>query len=115
MSVAASVLGYAGLGFLTRCYALGLQKRNIFESESPQSLRLDSSEPVSDASNFFVWGWKTDLGGHAMLMTAFGGLGYYIHGLEGRQLELIAHKKEQILKNRERLAGGSSQSNDDEE
>lgn len=27
MSVAASVLGYAGLGFLTRCYALGLQKR----------------------------------------------------------------------------------------
>lgn len=51
-----------------------------------------------------------------MLMTAFGGLGYYIHGLEGRQLELIAHKKEQILKNRERLAGGASKaSNDDEE
>ncbi|EST06598.1 Exonuclease, RNase T/DNA polymerase III [Kalmanozyma brasiliensis GHG001] len=86
MSVAASVLGYAGLGFLTRCYALGLQKRNIFEN----------------------------LGGHAMLMSAFGALGYYVHGLEGRQLELIAHKKEQILKNRERLAGGSSPSHDDE-
>ncbi|KAJ1027864.1 hypothetical protein NDA13_003317 [Ustilago tritici] len=86
MSVAASVLGYAGLGFLTRCYALGLQKRNIFEN----------------------------LGGHAMLMTAFGGLGYYIHGLEGRQLELIAHKKEQILKNRERLAAGSQSHNNEE-
>ncbi|TKY90895.1 hypothetical protein EX895_000893 [Sporisorium graminicola] len=86
MSVAASVLGYAGLGFLTRCYALGLQKRNIFEN----------------------------LGGHAMLMSAFGALGYYVHGLEGRQLELIAHKKEQILKNRERLANASSSSHDEE-
>lgn len=47
-----------------------------------------------------------------MLMSAFGALGYYVHGLEGRQLELIAHKKEQILKNRERIAG--AQSNDDE-
>ncbi len=50
-----------------------------------------------------------------MLMGAFGGLGYYIHGLEGRQLELIAHKKEQILKNRERVAGGSSSNGNDEE
>jgi hypothetical protein len=31
MTVFTSVLGYAGLGFLTRCYALGLQKRNIFD------------------------------------------------------------------------------------
>ena len=46
-----------------------------------------------------------------MLMGAFGALGYYVHGLEGRQLELIAHKKEQILKNRERLA---AQSHDEE-
>lgn len=29
----ASVLGWASVGFLTRCYQLGLQKRNIFESE----------------------------------------------------------------------------------
>jgi hypothetical protein len=33
MTVAASVLGYAGLGFITRCYALGIQKRNIFDSK----------------------------------------------------------------------------------
>lgn len=33
MTLAASVLGYAGIGFLTRCYALGIQKRNIFDSE----------------------------------------------------------------------------------
>ncbi|PWN90184.1 hypothetical protein FA10DRAFT_251554 [Acaromyces ingoldii] len=80
MSVAASVLGYAGLGFLTRCYQLGIQKRNIFDN----------------------------LGGHAMAMTAFGALGYYFHGLEGRQQELIQKKKEQILENRERLAARAS-------
>lgn len=33
MSVLTSVLGYAGLGFITRCYALGIQKRNVLESE----------------------------------------------------------------------------------
>ncbi|PWN20005.1 hypothetical protein BCV69DRAFT_241326, partial [Microstroma glucosiphilum] len=71
----ASVLGWASVGFLTRCYQLGLQKRNIFE-------------------NF---------GGHAMLMAAFGGVGYWAHGLEARQGALIQAKKEQILRNRERL------------
>ncbi|EPQ31863.1 uncharacterized protein PFL1_00062 [Pseudozyma flocculosa PF-1] len=78
--VVGSVLGYAGLGFLTRCYALGLQKRNIFDN----------------------------LGGHAMVMTAFGGLGYYFHGLEGRQEELIAKKKEQILQNRQRISDAAA-------
>lgn len=42
-----------------------------------------------------------------MAMTAFGALGYYFHGLEGRQNELIAHKKEQILQNRERRSESS--------
>ena len=56
----------------------------------------------------------TDLGGHAMIMTAFGGLGYYLHGIEGRQNELIAKKKEQILQNRERLSQGSSKGDDEE-
>lgn len=32
MTLASMVLGYAGLGFATRCYALGIQKRNIFDS-----------------------------------------------------------------------------------
>ena len=31
-SAALSVLGYAGFGFLARCYALGIQKRNIMDS-----------------------------------------------------------------------------------
>jgi hypothetical protein len=48
-------------------------------------------------------------------MGAFGGLGYYLHGLEGRQNELIAHKKEQILKNRERLQAHKEGSGEDEE
>jgi hypothetical protein len=51
-----------------------------------------------------------------MAMVAFGGLGYYFHGLEGRQNELIAKKKEQILNNRERLSTGKGgKDNDDEE
>ncbi|KDN39239.1 hypothetical protein K437DRAFT_259127 [Tilletiaria anomala UBC 951] len=81
MAVATTVLGYAGLGFLTRCYALGIQKRNVLEN----------------------------LGGHAMLMTVFGAAGYYLHGVEGRQAELIQQKKEQILKNRQRMAGEAPQ------
>ena len=56
----------------------------------------------------------TVLGGHAMIMTAFGGPGYYLHGIEGRQNELIAKKKEQILQNRERLSQGSSKGDDEE-
>ncbi|UZJ51269.1 hypothetical protein CBS101457_000589 [Exobasidium rhododendri] len=88
MTLATSVLGYAGVGFLTRCYALGIQKRNIFDN----------------------------LGGHAMAMGAFGALGYYFHGLTGRQNELIAKKKEQILSNRERLeAARNSKSGEEEE
>lgn len=31
-SAALSALGYAGFGFLARCYALGIQKRNILDS-----------------------------------------------------------------------------------
>lgn len=31
-SAALSALGYASFGFLARCYALGIQKRNIFDS-----------------------------------------------------------------------------------
>ncbi|PWO01082.1 hypothetical protein FA09DRAFT_342048 [Tilletiopsis washingtonensis] len=87
MTVFTSVLGYAGLGFLTRCYALGLQKRNIFDA----------------------------LGGHAMMITAFGGLGYYMHGLEGRQLAYIAAKKEQIQQNRERVAARQQGGGEEEE
>lgn len=50
-----------------------------------------------------------------MAMGAFGALGYYFHGLEGRQNELIAKKKEQILNNRERLAAGKEQESGDDE
>lgn len=42
-----------------------------------------------------------------MMMGAFGALGYYVHGLEGRQIELIKKKKEEIIANRERLAASA--------
>lgn len=48
-SAALSVLGYAGFGFLARCYALGIQKRNIMDSTLPACItnyRLYGSCPV---------------------------------------------------------------------
>ncbi|KAK0526042.1 hypothetical protein OC834_004670 [Tilletia horrida] len=76
MAIAGTVLGYAGLGFVTRCYALGIQRRNIFE-------------------NF---------GGHAILMGLFGAAGYWLHGVQERQVEIIDAKKREIKAARERMA-----------
>ncbi|KAL9936852.1 hypothetical protein V8E36_004087 [Tilletia maclaganii] len=76
MAIAGTVLGYASLGFVTRCYALGIQRRNIFE-------------------NF---------GGHAILMGLFGAAGYWLHGVEARQRQILSAKKEQLKANREHLA-----------
>ncbi|CAO1631357.1 unnamed protein product [Jaminaea pallidilutea] len=70
-----TVAGWATVGFITRCYQLGIQKRNVFE-------------------NF---------GGHAFYTAAFGAAGYYFYGLEGRQYAAIEAKKEEILRNRERM------------
>lgn len=50
-----------------------------------------------------------------MLMAAFGGVGYWAHGLELRQGALIQAKKEQILRNRERLGNGESGDNGGED
>ncbi|KAM0750872.1 hypothetical protein T439DRAFT_325919 [Meredithblackwellia eburnea MCA 4105] len=74
------MLGYisawAGMGFGVRCYALALQKRNIFE-------------------NF---------GGHLFSVGAFSGLGYYFYNLDIRQKALLADKKDQLIRMREREA-----------
>lgn len=52
-TAALSALGYAGFGFLARCYALGIQKRNIFDSmcgfvsfNLPQTLPVMSCLPA---------------------------------------------------------------------
>ncbi|KAE8245450.1 hypothetical protein A4X13_0g5914, partial [Tilletia indica] len=46
-----------------------------------------------------------DFGGHAILMGLFGAAGYWLHGVEIRQREIIENKKEAIRANRQRLAG----------
>lgn len=61
-----------------------------------------------------TFSYLIDLGGHAALMTAFGAVGYYFHGLEGRQNQAIQAKKEQILKNREALAALRQADGDEE-
>ncbi|CAD6887675.1 unnamed protein product [Tilletia controversa] len=77
MAITGTVLGFSALGFATRCMGLGIQKRNMFE-------------------NF---------GGHAILMGLFGAAGYYLHGVEFRQREIIEKQKATIRENRKRLAG----------
>ncbi|GAA5843445.1 hypothetical protein JCM11251_001409 [Rhodosporidiobolus azoricus] len=74
MPLASYIAGFATLGFGVRCYQLAIMKRNIFEN----------------------------LGGHALSATAFGGLGYWAYNAEVSQRQLIADKKEQLLRMREK-------------
>ncbi|PKI85611.1 hypothetical protein MVES_000718 [Malassezia vespertilionis] len=71
-TAAISAIGYAGFGFLARCYALGIQKRNIFD-------------------NF---------GGHIMFAGAFGALGYWLHGVKFYQQALLEKKQEELATRR---------------
>ncbi|KAI8881512.1 hypothetical protein K501DRAFT_222887 [Backusella circina FSU 941] len=74
MSVITSVSGFAAFGVLVRTYALGLQKRPIF------------SNPSS----------------HALTAGVFGAVGYFVYNLQERQNQLIAARKEVMVKNRAR-------------
>ncbi|GAA5987195.1 hypothetical protein JCM11641_006055 [Rhodosporidiobolus odoratus] len=74
MPLVSYIAGFATLGFGVRCYQLAIMKRNIFEN----------------------------LGGHVLSAGAFAGVGYYAYDLDARQRELIAEKKEQLLRMRER-------------
>ncbi|KAI5477947.1 hypothetical protein MNV49_005737 [Pseudohyphozyma bogoriensis] len=67
---------FAALGFGVRVYQLAILKRNIF----------------------------SNLGGHALSMGAFTGLGYYCYNLKESQLAQLADKKDQLLRMREREA-----------
>ncbi|WFD40118.1 uncharacterized protein MJAP1_003103 [Malassezia japonica] len=71
-SAVLSALGYASFGFLARCYALGIQKRNILD-------------------NF---------GGHAAFAGAFGALGYWLHGVKISQQELLEKKQKELTERR---------------
>ncbi|GAA5889242.1 hypothetical protein JCM5296_005844 [Sporobolomyces johnsonii] len=68
------VASFAALGFGVRMYQLAIMKRNIF----------------------------SNLGGHFLSATAFGGFGYYAYYADEYQRNLIADKKDQLLKMRER-------------
>ncbi|GAA5888562.1 hypothetical protein JCM6882_008998 [Rhodosporidiobolus microsporus] len=74
MPLASYIAGFATLGFGVRCYQLAIMKRNIFDN----------------------------LGGHALSATAFGGLGYWVYNTEIYQRQLLAEKKEQLLRMREK-------------
>ncbi|GAA5926890.1 uncharacterized protein JCM15063_000397 [Sporobolomyces koalae] len=77
-----SLAGWASLGFGVRCYQLAIMKRNIFEN----------------------------LGGHVLSAGAFAGVGYFAIQAEARNRELIAEKKDQLLRMREKDAPLSEES-----
>ncbi|KOS15069.1 hypothetical protein Malapachy_0841 [Malassezia pachydermatis] len=73
VTAALSALGYAGFGFLARCYALGIQKRNMFE-------------------NF---------AGHVAFAGGFGAIGYWLHGVKQSQAALLEKKQEELRQRRQ--------------
>lgn len=85
MALLGYLASFASIGFGVRCYQLAIMKRNIFEN----------------------------LGGHALSVTAFTGIGYYLYNVDIRQRADIEDKKDQLLRMREReatLAGGEVES-----
>ncbi|SCV74943.1 BQ2448_7972 [Microbotryum intermedium] len=81
----AYISSFAAVGFAVRCYQLAILKRNIFEN----------------------------LGGHALSVSAFTGLGYYLYHADERQRGMIEDKKQQLLRMRARetrLADGQAAS-----
>ncbi|GAA6040569.1 hypothetical protein JCM8097_005468 [Rhodosporidiobolus ruineniae] len=74
MPLGSYIAGFAALGFGVRCYQLAIMKRNIFEN----------------------------LGGHALSVAAFSGVGYYAYNAQESQRALLADKKEQLLRMREK-------------
>ncbi|BGP56556.1 hypothetical protein JCM8202_002072 [Rhodotorula sphaerocarpa] len=74
MALLSYISGFAALGFGVRCYQLALMKRNIFQNP----------------------------GGHVLSSAAFAGIGYFAYHTEQNQAKLLAEKKEQLLRMRER-------------
>ncbi|WVN85349.1 uncharacterized protein L203_100494 [Cryptococcus depauperatus CBS 7841] len=74
MTLLTSILGFSAFGLGVRCLQLGIQKRPIFEA----------------------------FHGHVYSMIGFGILGAGMYHVELKQTELLAQKKEVLLKNRER-------------
>ncbi|BGP17738.1 hypothetical protein JCM10213_005319 [Rhodosporidiobolus nylandii] len=74
MPLGSYIAGFAALGFGVRCYQLAIMKRNIFEN----------------------------LGGHALSTGAFAGVGYWAYHADASNRALLAEKKEQLLRMREK-------------
>ncbi|CAM0139677.1 hypothetical protein VKS41_009037 [Umbelopsis sp. WA50703] len=83
MTLVGSVAGFATLGFTVRAYALGIQKRPIFEGIS----------------------------GHFLTAGAFGAAGYWVYNLQNKQIEQIENKKKLLLSNRARAESAAAEDN----
>ncbi|BGP01438.1 hypothetical protein JCM10296v2_005246 [Rhodotorula toruloides] len=80
MPVFSWVAGFGAVGFITRMYALGIQKRPLFDN----------------------------LGGHALSSLAWGGFGYWAYYANERNAAQIEERKQQMarIRAREELPSG---------
>jgi len=80
-------MGWSAFGFAARCYQLAIMKRNLFEN----------------------------LGGHALSVGAFAGLGYAYYGAESRVNEMLEERKAALRELRGQTAtAAASEGSDDE-
>ncbi|KAF9428686.1 hypothetical protein BGZ94_001477 [Podila epigama] len=78
MALIGTVAGFASFGIAARGVALTIQRRPI--------------------SSGFV--------GYGIAAVAFGGVGYFVHGIEQRQNELLKERKDILVANRARRLAG---------
>lgn len=95
MSMLANIVGFSLVGLAARIGQLGIQKRNIFDSEFASS---SLSYPGTHNAGTF----HPDLGGHAISMGAFGYGGYWAWRWDQRAAELLTAKRAEIQERRER-------------
>ncbi|EIM91095.1 uncharacterized protein STEHIDRAFT_144522 [Stereum hirsutum FP-91666 SS1] len=74
MALISTMLGFSAFGVATRCWALGIQHRPIYD-------------------------WPL---GHVLVGLTFGGLGYGAHQWDIRASEILAEKRAEIAARRQR-------------
>lgn len=118
MALLGNVLGFSAIGLLSRFGQLGIQKRNLFESEfwdhSPSRtarwlpLRFDmyfiQTPPTRQHDSTWLDSPRVDPGGHVVAMATFGFAGYWAYQWDQRAAVLLAEKRAQIAEARERKA-----------
>ncbi|GAB1522961.1 hypothetical protein RhiTH_006090 [Rhizoctonia solani] len=94
MAVLGNVLGFGAFGIAARAWQLGIQKRNLFQC---RLLVIRTPAYISLTDRLHV-----APGAYLLSGGAFGAIGYWLVGVEERQVELIAQKRKTTVQLRNR-------------